>query len=64
MAPVHHRMPVVLPPDAWDEWLDPANDDVEDLTKLLVAAPSELFRLSKVNDAVSNVTDVATGIAQ
>src|SRR4051812_22977338 len=31
VAPVHDRMPVVLPASAWDEWLDPANDDVDDL---------------------------------
>lgn len=22
LAPVHHRMPVILPPDAFDAWLD------------------------------------------
>ncbi len=22
LAPVHHRMPVILPPDAFDPWLD------------------------------------------
>lgn len=37
---VHHRMPVVLPEAAWAEWLDPANDDVTRLRKLLVPAPS------------------------
>ena len=23
MAPIHDRMPVILPPSAWDQWLDP-----------------------------------------
>jgi putative SOS response-associated peptidase YedK len=55
IAPIHHRMPVVLPPTAWAEWLDPANDDVEALHSLLVPAPAELFTLAAVNDAVSNV---------
>jgi putative SOS response-associated peptidase YedK len=55
MAAIHHRMPVVLPPDAWAEWLDPANDDVEALQSLLVPAPSELLELHAVGDAVSNV---------
>ncbi len=55
VRPIHDRMPVVLPPDAWDEWLDPANDDVEALHALLVPAPSELFTLTAVGDAVSNV---------
>jgi putative SOS response-associated peptidase YedK len=48
-------MPVVLPPSAWAEWLDPANSDVESLHSLLVPAPPELFELTPVNDAVSNV---------
>jgi putative SOS response-associated peptidase YedK len=30
---VHDRMPLVLPPDAWDQWLDPA---LTDLSGLLV----------------------------
>jgi len=33
----------VLPAAAWAEWLDRANDDVEDLLSLLVPAPAELF---------------------
>jgi putative SOS response-associated peptidase YedK len=24
MRAIHHRMPAVLPPQAWDAWLDPA----------------------------------------
>jgi putative SOS response-associated peptidase YedK len=24
MAPIHDRMPVIVPPDAWADWLDPA----------------------------------------
>ncbi|WP_255371717.1 SOS response-associated peptidase [Cellulosimicrobium sp. CUA-896] len=26
LAEIHDRMPLVLPPDAWDAWLDPAVD--------------------------------------
>ena len=36
MAEIHDRMPVMLPPSAWAEWLDPENDDLETLGKLLV----------------------------
>lgn len=55
VRPVHDRMPVVLPPDAWAAWLDPANQDVDALHALLVPAPPELFELTPVIDAVSNV---------
>jgi putative SOS response-associated peptidase YedK len=52
---VHDRMPVVLPPAAWDDWLDPHNHDVDALRALLVPAPSELYEGIRVVDAVSNV---------
>ena len=29
VAPVHHRMPVILPPEAYDDWLDPDADAVD-----------------------------------
>ena len=35
MSPIHHRMPVILNPDDWSSWLDPANDDSASLQKLL-----------------------------
>ena len=38
VAPVHHRMPVILPPDMYREWLDP-NADAGDLLGLV--QPSE-----------------------
>ena len=25
VAPIHDRMPVIVPRNDWDEWLDPAN---------------------------------------
>jgi putative SOS response-associated peptidase YedK len=42
LSEVHNRMPVILPRDAWDTWLDPDNHDVEALQKLLVPAPDDL----------------------
>ncbi|MFN0091893.1 MAG: SOS response-associated peptidase [Acidimicrobiales bacterium] len=55
MAPVHDRMPVVLPPSAWAAWLDPGNDDVATLGRLLVPAPNELMTLRPVGVEVNNV---------
>jgi putative SOS response-associated peptidase YedK len=54
MGSVHHRMPVILLPEAWDAWLDPDNKDVEQLTALLKPAPEELLALWPVDQAVSN----------
>ncbi len=55
MAEVHHRMPVMLPPDSWSFWLDPANDDVEALQALMVPAPNELIDMHPVSTEVNNV---------
>ncbi|MEY2421317.1 MAG: hypothetical protein QOI95_1384 [Acidimicrobiaceae bacterium] len=57
IAPIHDRMPVMLPPSAWDEWLDPENADLETLGKLLVPAPASLLELHPVSRAVSNVRE-------
>lgn len=57
MAKIHDRMPVVLPASAWDEWLDPANDDIETLGRLLVPAPSELTVLRPVSTQVNKVAN-------
>jgi putative SOS response-associated peptidase YedK len=35
VRPVHDRMPVILPPAAWKDWLDPKVRDYEDLAKWL-----------------------------
>jgi putative SOS response-associated peptidase YedK len=57
VADIHDRMPVMLPPGAWAEWLDPENDDVDTLGKLLVPAPASLIALQPVSRAVNNVRE-------
>lgn len=55
MSEIHDRMPVILPPSAWDEWLDPANDDLDTLGKLLVPAPPSVTELRAVSTQVNSV---------
>ena len=55
VAPIHDRMPVILPPSAWDEWLDPAHADLEALGRLLVPAPPQLLTLHPVATDVGDV---------
>ncbi len=55
MAPVHDRMPVILPKSAWDAWLDPTNQDIEQLRSLLVPAPDDILTMHAVSTAVNNV---------
>jgi putative SOS response-associated peptidase YedK len=38
MAPIHDRMPVILPPEQWAHWLDRSLQDPAELAPLLVPA--------------------------
>ncbi|PZR55125.1 SOS response-associated peptidase [Xylanimonas oleitrophica] len=53
MAHLHDRMPVALPGEAWDEWLDPAVG-AEQAARLL-GSPLEEFDLRPVRPLVSSV---------
>ncbi len=55
MEPVHNRMPVVLPPESWDRWLDRATTRAEDVIGLLIPAPEGLLVRRAVSSRVNNV---------
>jgi putative SOS response-associated peptidase YedK len=55
MEPVHDRMPVILPKAMWDLWLDPLNQNIDMLSKLLVPAPDALLQMHEVSTEVNNV---------
>ena len=55
MEQIHDRMPVLLPPGNWDEWLDPTNTNTDSLQRLLVPAPNELLTTYAVSTDVNNV---------
>jgi len=64
MAPVHDRMPVMLPATKWNEWLDPANGNVDELQQLLVPAPDNLLTMHKVSTDVNNVRNKGAELIQ
>ncbi|MEO8376294.1 MAG: SOS response-associated peptidase [Candidatus Sumerlaeota bacterium] len=41
IKPLHHRMAVILPPGFQDEWLDPLNNNVDSLLRMLSPYPAE-----------------------
>jgi len=49
LAPVHDRMPVILPPTEYARWLDPALRDTDSLAPLLVPFPPEGMLALPVN---------------
>jgi putative SOS response-associated peptidase YedK len=55
IAPIHDRMPVMLPPDAWSTWLDPEVRDLDVVGRLLVPAPASIIAVHPVSTAVNHV---------
>jgi putative SOS response-associated peptidase YedK len=54
MAQIHNRMPVILPPDAYEQWLDPAERMPDDLNDLLKPYPAELMTAYSVAKLVNS----------
>jgi putative SOS response-associated peptidase YedK len=54
IARLHDRMPIMLSPGAWDEWLDPDQHDIDALARLFAPAPDELITFHPVDSAVNN----------
>ncbi|RYV52029.1 SOS response-associated peptidase [Pengzhenrongella frigida] len=55
MGQVHDRQPVILLPDRWDAWLDPAVDAAGAAS--LLAAPAPRLALTPVSTAVNKVSN-------
>jgi putative SOS response-associated peptidase YedK len=55
MAPIHHRMPVILAdPTAWEAWLDPQVTSVDTLIPHLQPFPHERMTATAVSAHVNN----------
>ncbi len=60
VAPVHDRMPVILPPELWEAWLDPGLRDEAQVDALLAQARDEgegALQLWQVSPYVNSVTN-------
>ena len=55
MQPIHDRMPVVLPPEAWDAWLEPGPKEAAQMLPFLVPPPEGLLVRRAVSTKVNNV---------
>lgn len=54
LRPIHDRMPVLLDPEHFHAWLDPANDDTPALLALLRPYPPEPLRVVRVGRRVND----------
>jgi putative SOS response-associated peptidase YedK len=55
MADLHDRMPVVIPDDAWDRWLDHTDPDPSELRAMLEPTDDIALRIYAVNRDVNDV---------
>lgn len=55
MTPIHDRMPVIVPDDAWDRWLDPAPADPGELVAMLQPTDAIELRIHAVERLVNDV---------
>jgi putative SOS response-associated peptidase YedK len=54
MRPIHNRMPVIVKPEHYERWLDPQNENVEELARLLVPYRSDEMQAYPVSTKVNN----------
>ncbi|WP_093840636.1 SOS response-associated peptidase [Streptomyces aidingensis] len=59
---IHPRMPLMLPPERWEAWLDPSRTDPEALRGLLAPPPSGLVRAYPVSREVNSTANNGPGL--
>ena len=65
LATIHSRMPVFMPHNRWQPWLDPKNKDVEHLRNLMVVdSPESIVRANPVSAAVNSVANNGQGLIE
>jgi putative SOS response-associated peptidase YedK len=64
LHPIHFRMPAVIPPEAFDMWLDCRAVDAETAAAMLVPAPEDLFEAYEISPAVNRVANDYPGLLE
>ena len=57
LSPIHERMPVVVPPEAFVLWLDCAHVDAETAAALIAPTPDDLLEAYEISTAVNRVAN-------
>jgi putative SOS response-associated peptidase YedK len=57
LAPIHHRMPVILDTRDFDAWLTTAETEAPELVRLLVPAPDDVLDAVPVSERVNKVAN-------
>ena len=53
VRPLHNRMPAILPPDCYNDWLNPDTDPA-DLHRMMTPFPPELMEVSESDTLVNS----------
>ncbi|MDN5725913.1 MAG: SOS response-associated peptidase [Propionibacteriales bacterium] len=61
---IHDRMPMVIPPDAWDAWLDPALTDADTALDLLAVTEADQLQAYAVSTQVNSVRNNGPDLVQ
>ena len=61
---IHDRMPLVLPPDRWADWLDPTRASPDDVRALMAAVPPGRFAAYPVGRRVGDVRNTGPDLVQ
>jgi putative SOS response-associated peptidase YedK len=64
LAPIHQRMPVILPEQAWAQWLGEAPASAGELRQLLRPYPAERMRVYPVSPRVNSVKNDDPSLAE
>lgn len=66
MAEIHHRMPVIIKPEAFDAWLDTGNVPVKDIKQLMLPIEDGYLTAvpvsSRVNKVVNDDPEIQTEV--
>ncbi len=57
LSAIHDRMPVIVPPEAFDLWLDSATVDATTAAALIAPAPESLLEAYEISTAVNRVAN-------
>ncbi len=55
VRPIHDRMPVILPPELYADWMNPANQDIGELKEYLLPYDPGLMKTYPVSQLVNSV---------
>jgi putative SOS response-associated peptidase YedK len=64
LRPLHDRMPVIVPPEAFDLWLDSDNVDATTAAALIMPAPDNLLEAWPVSTDVNRVANDNAGLIE